>query len=125
MKTSELSEFDLYLFHQGTNYHAYEMLGAHFVERDGKKGVRFAVWAPHAKSISVVGDFNEWDTRVNPMTRGRDGEIWEVFIPDIEEGAVYKYAIEPQWGCLLYTSDAADDLRCVDLGGCRIVKKNT
>ena len=98
MKTSELSEFDLYLFHQGTNYHAYEMLGAHFVERDGKKGVRFAVWAPHAKSISVVGDFNEWDTRVNPMTRGRDGEIWEVFIPDIEEGAVYKYAIEPQWG---------------------------
>ncbi|WP_442766510.1 1,4-alpha-glucan branching protein GlgB [Mitsuokella multacida] len=98
MKTSELSEFDLYLFHQGTNYHAYEMLGAHFVERDGKKGVRFAVWAPHAKSISVVGDFNEWDTRVNPMTRGRDGEIWEVFIPDIEEGSVYKYAIEPQWG---------------------------
>ena len=98
MKTSELSEFDLYLFHQGTNYHAYEMLGAHFVERDGKKGVRFAVWAPHAKSISVVGDFNEWDTRVNPMTRGRDGEIWEVFIPGVEEGAVYKYAIEPQWG---------------------------
>ena len=98
MKTSELSEFDLYLFHQGTNYHAYEMLGAHFVERDGKKGVRFAVWAPHAKSISVVGDFNEWDTRVNPMTRGRDGEIWDVFIPGIEEGAVYKYAIEPQWG---------------------------
>ena len=98
VKTSELNEFDLYLFHQGTNYHAYEMLGAHFVERDGRKGVRFAVWAPHAKSISVVGDFNEWDTRVNPMTRGRDGEIWEVFIPDIEEGAVYKYAIEPQWG---------------------------
>ena len=98
MKTSELSEFDLYLFHQGTNYHAYEMLGAHFVERNGKKGVRFAVWAPHAKSISVVGDFNEWDTRVNPMTRGRDGEIWDVFIPGVEEGAVYKYAIEPQWG---------------------------
>ena len=98
VKTSELSEFDLYLFHQGRNYHAYEMLGAHFVERDGKKGVRFAVWAPHAKSISVVGDFNEWDTRVNPMTRGRDGEIWEVFIPGVEEGAVYKYAIEPQWG---------------------------
>ena len=98
VKTSELSEFDLYLFHQGTNYHAYEMLGAHFVERDGKKGVRFAVWAPHAKSLSVVGDFNEWDTRVTPMTRGRDGEIWEVFIPGVEEGAVYKYAIEPQWG---------------------------
>ena len=67
MKTSDLSEFDLYLFHQGTNYHAYEMLGAHFVEQDGKKGVRFAVWAPHAKSVSVVGDFNSWDTRVDPL----------------------------------------------------------
>ena len=67
MKTSELSEFDLYLFHQGTNYHAYEMLGAHFVERDGKKGVRFAVWAPNARRVSVVGDFNSWDGRRHPM----------------------------------------------------------
>ncbi|MBQ1889540.1 MAG: hypothetical protein II160_02410, partial [Selenomonas sp.] len=69
MKTSDISEFDRYLFHQGTNYHAYEMLGAHFVEENGKKGVRFAVWAPHAKSISVVGDFNAWDDRVNTMNR--------------------------------------------------------
>ncbi len=98
MKTSDLSEFDLYLFHQGTNYHAYEMLGAHFVEQDGKKGVRFAVWAPHAKSVSIVGDFNNWDTRVDPMVRGRDGEIWVGFVAGLEEGAVYKYAIEPQWG---------------------------
>ena len=98
MKTSELSEFDRYLFHQGTNYHAYEMLGAHFVEENGKKGVRFAVWAPHAKSITVVGDFNDWDDRVNPMTRLDDGEIWSVFLEGIAEGALYKYAIEPQWG---------------------------
>ena len=98
MKTSDLSEFDLYLFHQGTNYHAYEMLGAHFVEQDGKKGVRFAVWAPHAKSVSVVGDFNNWDTRVHPMLRIQDGEIWECFIEGIKEGDIYKYAIEPQWG---------------------------
>ncbi|RHM53566.1 1,4-alpha-glucan branching protein GlgB [Mitsuokella sp. AF33-22] len=98
MKTSDLSEFDLYLFHQGTNYHAYEMLGAHFVEQDGRKGVRFAVWAPHAKSVSVVGDFNGWDTRINPMTKVHDGEVWQVFIEGVEEGAVYKYAIEPQWG---------------------------
>ena len=98
MKTSDLSEFDLYLFHQGTNYHAYEMLGAHFVEQDGKKGVRFAVWAPHAKSVSVVGDFNSWDTRVDPMIRIRDGEIWECFIEGLKEGDIYKYAIEPQWG---------------------------
>ena len=98
MKTSELSEFDRYLFHQGTNYHAYEMLGAHTVEQDGQKGVRFAVWAPHAKSVSVVGSFNNWDTRVNYMHKIGDGEIWEVFIAGVKEGNVYKYAIEPQWG---------------------------
>ncbi len=98
MKTSDLSEFDLYLFHQGTNYHAYEMLGAHFMTQDGKEGVRFAVWAPHAKSVSVVGDFNEWDTRRHPMQRIGDGEIWEVFIEGLQEGDIYKYAIEPQWG---------------------------
>ncbi len=98
MKTSDLSEFDRYLFHQGTNYHAYEMLGAHFIEENGKKGVRFAVWAPHAASVSVVGDFNQWDTRVNSMHKNADGEIWEIFIENLEEGELYKYAIEPQWG---------------------------
>ena len=76
MKTSALSEFDLYLFHQGTNYHAQEMLGAHFIERDGKRGVRFTVWAPNAKSVSVVGGFNDWDANAQPMQRVRDGEIW-------------------------------------------------
>ena len=63
MNTSNLNDYNLYLFHQGTNYRAYEIMGAHFTERDGKKGVRFAVWAPHAKSVSVVGDFNNWDNR--------------------------------------------------------------
>ena len=98
MKISNLGEYDLYLFHQGTNYHAYEMLGAHFTEQEGKKGVRFAVWAPHAKSISVVGDFNGWDTRVNAMFRCVDGEIWTAFIEGLKPGELYKYAIEPQWG---------------------------
>ena len=98
MKTSDLSEFDLYLFHQGTNFHAYEMLGAHFAEQDGKKGVRFAVWAPHAKSVSVVGDFNDWDTRCHKMKKIRDGEIWSVFIEGLPQETVYKYAIRPQWG---------------------------
>ena len=98
MKTSELSEFDLYLYHQGTNYHTYEMMGAHFAEQGGKKGVRFSVWAPHAKSVSVVGDFNGWDTRVNTMTRISDGEVWTVFIEGIQPETAYKYAIEPQWG---------------------------
>ena len=98
MKTSNMADYDIYLFHQGTNYHAYEMLGAHFVEQDGKQGVRFAVWAPNAKSISVVGDFNGWDTRVNTMIRQSDGEIWVTFIEGLKVGDIYKYAIEPQWG---------------------------
>ena len=98
MKTSALSEFDLYLFHQGTNYHAQEMLGAHFIERDGRRGVRFAVWAPNAKSVSVVGGFNNWDANAQPMQRIRDGEIWETFVEGLGEGEIYKYAIEPQWG---------------------------
>lgn len=98
MKTTELNDYDLYLFHNGTNYYAYEMLGAHFTEVDGKKGVRFAVWAKNAKSVSVVGDFNNWDTRVNRMTRLSDGETWCIFIEGLKEGMTYKYAIEPQWG---------------------------
>ena len=98
MKTSTLSEFDLYLFHQGTNYHAQEMLGAHFVEQDGKKGIRFTVWAPNANAISVVGEFNDWNVFINPMNRIDDGEIWETFVEGLGEGEIYKYAIEPQWG---------------------------
>ena len=98
LQTSDLSEFDLYLFHQGTNYRAYEMLGAHLMTQEGRQGVRFAVWAPHAKAVSVVGDFNAWDTRVHPLQRLQDGEIWAGFIPDVKEGDIYKYAIEPQWG---------------------------
>ena len=74
------------------------MLGAHPVVKNGVRGVRFAVWAPHAQGVSVVGDFNKWDTRVNRMEKIRDGEIWVTFIEGVEEGAVYKYAIEPQWG---------------------------
>lgn len=98
LQTSDLSEFDLYLFHQGTNYRAYEMLGAHLMTQEGRQGVRFAVWAPHAKAVSVVGDFNAWDTRVHPLQRLQDGEIWVGFIPGVKEGDIYKYAIEPQWG---------------------------
>lgn len=98
MKTADLADYDRYLFHQGTNYHAQEMLGSHYVVRDGIRGVRFAVWAPHAQAVSVVGDFNDWDTRINPLTRIGDGEIWIGFVPELPEETVYKYAIEPPWG---------------------------
>ena len=74
------------------------MLGAHFMEQNGKAGVRFSVWAPHAKAVSVVGDFNAWDTRTHTMQKISDGEIWTIFIEGLEEGEGYKYAIEPQWG---------------------------
>ena len=74
------------------------MLGAHFAKQGNKKGIRFAVWAPHAKSVSVVGDFNNWDTRVTPMHKIGDGEIWVAFVEKMKEGELYKYAIEPQWG---------------------------
>ena len=97
MKPTELSEYGLYLFHQGTNFRAYEMLGAHFVEQNGKNGVRFAVWAPHAKAVSVVGNFNQWNDNVNPLQRGSDGEIWDTFVEGLGEDEVYKYSIESEW----------------------------
>lgn len=98
MKTAALADYDLYLFHQGTNYHAQEMLGAHYVLQDGRRGVRFAVWAPDARTVSVVGDFNGWDTRVNPLERLPDGEVWSAFLPDLPPDTIYKYAIEPPLG---------------------------
>ena len=98
MNLSQLSEFDVFLFHKGTNYRAYEMLGAHVAEENGQQGVIFTVWAPHAKEVSVVGDFNSWDTRTHKMRKIDDGEIWRIFIPGLREGDVYKYAILPQHG---------------------------
>lgn len=98
MKVSALNEFDLYLYHQGTNFYTYQLLGAHFVKESGVEGVRFAVWAPHARAVSVVGDFNNWDYTLNPMSRISDGEIWSIFIPELKEGEIYKYSIEPAFG---------------------------
>ena len=88
-----LTDYDLYLSGEGTHYLKYEKLGAHVREVAGVKGVAFAVWAPNAKRVSVVGDFNLWDGRVNPMrSRGASG-IWELFIPDLGEGCLYKFEI--------------------------------
>jgi 1,4-alpha-glucan branching enzyme len=98
LEISTLSDFDLYLYHQGTNYHAYKMLGAHPFVQDEVAGVRFSVWAPHAKSVSVVGDFNDWDAQRNPMVKVSDGEIWTTFLPALKQGDIYKYSIEPNGG---------------------------
>ncbi|MCI7478047.1 MAG: 1,4-alpha-glucan branching enzyme, partial [Selenomonadales bacterium] len=98
MKVSRLDDTDLYLFHQGNSTKAYKFLGAHCTEEDGQQGVRFSLWAPHAKEVSVVGEFNNWDTRVNAMQKVQDGEIWTLFIPGVKEGQSYKYAIIPPHG---------------------------
>jgi 1,4-alpha-glucan branching enzyme len=88
-----LTDYDLYLSGEGTHYLKYEKLGAHIREVEGVRGVSFGVWAPNAKRVSVVGDFNQWDGRVNPMrSRGASG-IWELFIPGLGEGTLYKFEI--------------------------------
>lgn len=90
---AQISGHDLYLFNEGRLLQAYRMLGAHRVRNHGVTGIRFAVWAPNAERISVVGDFNHWDGRVCPMTVHDHSGVWELFIPDLPEGAVYKYEI--------------------------------
>ena len=98
-----LSDFDLHLFGEGKLYKAYEKLGAQVCTHQGVRGVNFAVWAPNAKRVSVVGTFNDWDGRRHPM-RGRGGVgIWELFIPGIEKGGIYKYEILPQGGGLPFS----------------------
>jgi 1,4-alpha-glucan branching enzyme len=87
-----LSDFDLHLHGEGTNYESYRTMGAHLVASDDVPGVRFAVWAPNAELVSVVGDFNDWDERRHPM-RLRTGGIWEFFMPGVGAGTNYKYAV--------------------------------
>ncbi len=89
----QLADFDLYLFNQGKHWHAYRFMGSHVTEVEGVRGILFAVWAPNAGRVSVVGDFNRWDGRAHQMrVRGGSG-VWELFIPDLEPGALYKYEI--------------------------------
>ncbi len=88
-----ISDFDLHLFLEGTNYEAYNAFGAHVVTVAGVTGTRFAVWAPNALIVSVVGDFNGWDTRQNPM-RARVGGVWEIFLPGVGPGISYKYSVK-------------------------------
>jgi 1,4-alpha-glucan branching enzyme len=89
----QLSDFDLHLFSEGKHWHAYRFFGAHHHEVDGIKGVLFATWAPSAERISVVGEFNQWDGRCHPMrVRGGNG-VWELFIPELTAGELYKFEI--------------------------------
>ncbi len=100
-----ISETDRYLFGQGTHYEIYEKLGAHPMTLGGKKGVYFAVWAPHAASVSLVGDFNNWNPDADPMSLLGTSGIYELFVPGMTVGALYKFAITTQTGKVLFKAD--------------------
>jgi 1,4-alpha-glucan branching enzyme len=88
---SQLTDFDIYLLREGKHLYSYEKLGAHVREIDGISGVSFVVWAPNARRVSVVGNFNGWDARLHPMRLLGESGLWELFIPDLNAGEVYRY----------------------------------
>ena len=104
-KPYEIGELDQYLFGQGTHYDLYKKMGSHLVTDGRRKGAYFAVWAPNAKAVSVVGDFNNWDKDKNPMVREEPLGIYTCFIQGIEEDMIYKYCIETKTGDFLYKAD--------------------
>lgn len=101
-ETSLLTDFDLYLFGEGNHHQIYEKLGSHLVEFEGVKGVFFAVWAPNADEVFLVGDFNDWNLGENPMYPNHNG-IWELFMPGAKVGDKYKFAIKNHHHCVYKT----------------------
>lgn len=104
-ETVYISEADQYLFAQGTHYDIYKKLGAHQSVEDGKKGMSFAVWAPHAASVFVIGTFNSWNETANQMEKLGPGGIYKTFIPDVGLGELYKFLIITPDGRKLYKAD--------------------
>ncbi len=100
-----VTELDQYLFGQGTHYEIYNKLGAHFSIEDGKTGVFFAVWAPHAKEVFVIGEFNQWNETASPMMRNGEIGIFTCFVPDAREGQLYKYLIITRENKKLFKAD--------------------
>ncbi len=101
-----LTDYDEYLLAEGTDLKMYEKLGAHIAQIDGNDGVKFAVWAPNALRVSVIGDFNQWDGRRHPMRFHHDSGIWDLFVPGLIEGALYKFEIKTRY--LDYTVAKSD-----------------
>ncbi len=117
-----LTEFDLHLFGEGTLHRAYDKLGAHRREVDGRTGAHFAVWAPNAEEVSVIGDFNGWDPRTHPMRGLGVSGIWETFIPGVSDGHRYKYEIRSRVdGARLQKSDPYGVFFESDASGAAIV----
>ena len=102
---NKFSKLDQYYFGQGTHYELYKKLGAHFGIQDKKEGVFFAVWAPHAKDVSVIGDFNQWNPYAHVMKRKEPLGVYTLFVPEAKIGSAYKYCIETKDGQLLFKSD--------------------
>ncbi len=100
-----LGEMDAWLLSEGTHKRPYECLGAHLREMDGVPGVAFAVWAPNARRVSVIGDFNRWDGRCHPMRLRRECGVWEIFVPGLVEGTLYKFEILASSGERLLKAD--------------------
>ena len=105
MEQHRISELDTYLFGRGTHYTIYEKLGAHPAEENGQSGVYFAVWAPNARSVSVVGDFNGWAAGQNRMQPIAESGIFDLFIPGLGAHALYKFAVETKTGDILFKAD--------------------
>jgi 1,4-alpha-glucan branching enzyme len=101
-----VTDYDVHLLSEGRHLRSYEKLGAHLVEVDGVAGVHFAVWAPNARSVSLIGDFNSWNPDQTPMAQRPDGGVWEAMVPGVLAGARYKYRVVSRDGS--YVSDRAD-----------------
>ena len=103
---SYITDYDIYLFNQGSHFTLYEKMGAHPMSFNGKTGVHFAVWAPNADSVSVIGDFNGWDEESHPLAPVESSGVWAGFIPGVGPGEVYKYRLHSQFGD--YRAEKAD-----------------
>jgi 1,4-alpha-glucan branching enzyme len=103
---SLLTDDDLYLFNEGSHFRLYEKLGAHMLSPDGKQGTYFAVWAPNAERVSVVGDFNQWDSIRHPLRSKKNSGVWEGFLPGVGQGVLYKFHIVTKY--LGYAVNKAD-----------------
>src|SRR5688572_2255471 len=100
-----IGDIDLYLFNEGRHQQLWEMLGAHHRQHQGEWGTSFAVWAPNARAVRVVGDFNSWDGRLHPMRSMGASGVWEIFVPDVAPGALYKFELLTQAGHLRMKAD--------------------
>lgn len=105
MKKSKADNEQIYLFHQGTYYQSYEYLGCHLCSYNEKQGAFFRIWAPNAKSVAILGDFNQWDNQKNLLEKISENGIWEIFVEGVQQLDKYKFEITDQKSCPQLKSD--------------------